>query len=322
MQPNCRAWLGLREWKGGPVTLRPGEGEFVCKGICVVETIDKGSAIRYQDYRFGRARQRFRGPMPDLTQPYIAFIGGSETYGKFVHDPYPAQVAKLLNMPAANWGTPGAGPSFFLKDPVLLEACSNAEACVVSVMGAVSMSNRLYTVFKRRNCRVRSTTESLQALYPTLNLSEFRFAHNMLRRMFQKNPENFRLLEIELRQAWVARMRELLDDIETIRVLLWMSTRTPDEGFEPSEKECFVTPPAFVTRDMLEEIAPMADLVIEYVAADSVGTDTADGRIYDPDVDVLAATCPGQTMHDQAAGLIAEPLKKVLASRARYALAP
>ena len=279
------------------------------------EEFEQDMGIKYQDYRFGRARQRFRGPKPDLGRPYIAFIGGSETYGKFVHDPYPAILARNLGVTCANWGTPGAGPSFFLKDPVLLEACSNARVCVISVMGAVAMSNRLYSVFKRRNSRLRTTTETLQALYPRMQLSEFRFAHNMLHRMYRENPENFKLLEIELRQAWVARMRELLDDIETARVLLWMSTRTPDEKFSPSNKEHFLVAPAFVTREMLEAVAPMADLVVEYVAADEVGADPADGRVYNPDIDTLATICPGSTMHAQTAELLTAPLREVMATR-------
>lgn len=269
--------------------------------------------VDYQSYRFGRSRQRFRGPQPDLSKPYISFIGGSETFGKFAPSPYPQLIEERIGVTCANWGTPGAGPSFFLKDPVVLEACSNSKICVVSVMGAVAMSNRLYAVFKRRNSRLLSTSTGLRAMFPELNLDEYRFAHNMLRNMYRDNPQNFKVVEIELREAWVARMRELLDEIETCRVLLWMSERAPDEGFEPSDSAAFVTHPAFVTRDMLEAIAPMADLIVEYVPGfDGEKQSNGSGGEDEP-----ALPCPSPLMHEQTAELLAPPLQQILKTQAK-----
>jgi len=161
-----------------------------------------------------------------------------------IHAPLNVDIEyKALDYTCVNWGTPGAGPSFFLKDPVVLEGCSNSQACVISVMGAVAMSNRLYSVFKRRNSRVKTTSASLKAMFPNLNLDGFRFAHNMLRLMHNDNPSNFKVLEIELKEAWIARMCELLDEIETTRVLLWMSERTPDESLGLENRSSFVWPP-------------------------------------------------------------------------------
>lgn len=267
--------------------------------------------VNYQAYRYGRSRQRFRGPKPDLSSPYMSFIGGSDVFGKFVSDPFPAIIQKKLNHQCANWGTPGAGPTFFLRDPVILEACSNSKVCVISVMGAVAMSNRLYSVFKRRNSRLRDTSEALQALYPQMRLGEFRFAHNMLRRMYAEDPSRFKLIEIELRQAWVARMRDLLEEIETTRVLLWMSTRAPDDHFGLSDTDSFVTHPAFVSREMLEEVTPMADLVVEYVPSEAVAT-AGYGKDVDMDMDAPALPCPSQAMHFQVAELLADPLNEAL----------
>ncbi len=270
------------------------------------------SDIEYNSYRFGRSRQRFRGPKPDLSKPYISFIGGSDTYGKFVQAPFPARVESALDFTCANWGTPGAGPSFFLKDPVILEACSNSKICVVSVMGAVAMSNRLYSVFKRRNSRIRQTSAGLQAMFPDLELSEFRFAHNMLLHMHRDNPSNFKVVEIELREAWIARMRELLDEIETTRVLFWMSERAPEEATLMQGRDAFVTHPAFVTREMLEAVAPMADMVVEYVPGAPDEAKVLEGE----DDDLPAIPVPGEMMHGQAASLLTEPLREILTSQA------
>ncbi len=277
--------------------------------------------IDYQQYRFGRAQQRFRGPRPDLSKPYIACIGGSEVYGKFVRDPFSQIIQNNLGMPVANWGTPGAGPSFFLKDPVVLEACSNAKICIISAMGAVAMSNRLYSVFKRRNSRLRTVSPMLRGIYPDVDFSQIRYAHNLLRKLHREDPAKFTILIVELQQAWVARMRELLDDIETTKVLLWMSSRSPDDDAGPERTENFVKFPAFVNRDMFEEIAPLVDVVVEYVAADELGQDRYDGRVFD-EAGVAPISWPGPTMHAQTAELLEPSLRDLLSIKMPQAMTP
>ncbi len=56
-------------------------------------------------YRFGRSKQVFRGPKPDLRNPYLTFIGGSEPFGKFVLEPYPKLVEKRIGQTCVNLGT-------------------------------------------------------------------------------------------------------------------------------------------------------------------------------------------------------------------------
>lgn len=173
-------------------------------------------------YRFGRSQQVFRGPKPSLRNPYITFIGGSETFGKFVTTPFPKLVQKSAGKICVNWGTPGAGPGFFLKDPVLLEACSNAEVCVIQVMDAVPMANRMYSVFPRRNQRLRGVSEALKALYPQIDFTQYKYVSAMIRKLKTEDDSAWKVVEAELKSAWMARMLELLEEIETKKILLWL----------------------------------------------------------------------------------------------------
>jgi len=273
--------------------------------------------IDYQHYRFGRARQLYRGPMPDVTRRYVSFIGGSETYGKFSVDAFPGLLGKKLNLSCANWGTPGAGPWFFLKDPVLLEALSRSRVCVISVMGAIPCSNRLYSVFKRRNARVRALSEPLKALFPDMDADGFRFASNMLRQMHGENKANFKLVEMEIQAAWVARMKELLSDIETHKMLVWFSARGPDE---PS-KQPFDEAPTFVTRKMFDEVATQADEVIEIVWPKQDHAAKCLDRVFFEDEEKAALVHPGASQHQFAADQLIKPLKATLKELARKAKA-
>ena len=48
------------------------------------------AALDYFPCRYGQSKLLFRGPRRRLEGAYVAAIGGTETYGKFVPDPYPA----------------------------------------------------------------------------------------------------------------------------------------------------------------------------------------------------------------------------------------
>lgn len=181
-------------------------------------------------YRFGRSNQIYRGPKPSLKRPYISFIGGSEPFGKFVSVPFPKLVQRNIKQTCVNWGTPGAGPGFFLKDPILLEACSNSSICVIQVMDAAPLSNRMYSVFPRRNMRLRGVSEALKSLYPDINFDNFKYVNAMLRKLKETDTAAYEVVVAEQRAAWLARMLELLEDIETQKVLLWLMPKNTNES--------------------------------------------------------------------------------------------
>lgn len=245
-------------------------------------------------YRFGRSKQIFRGPRPDLDRPYVAFIGGSEPFGKFVSSPFPKLTQRMVDTPCVNWGTPGAGPGFFLKDPVLLNACSNAQICVIQVMDAVPLSNRLYSVFPRRNMRLRGVSDSLCALYPETDFGKFKYVPAMIRELKSKDPSAYKIVLQEQRSSWMARMLELMEDIETTKVLLWLAPdNTSDED-------------ATITLDMVNAVSKRVDKLIKVsVAEKRSGNMLFGGGVKD--------TCwMTREVHEQVASVISGHLNVML----------
>lgn len=45
--------------------------------------------LDYKLVTYEGSPMRFRGPQIDLTKPFLLCLGGSETFGKFVPQPYP-----------------------------------------------------------------------------------------------------------------------------------------------------------------------------------------------------------------------------------------
>ena len=71
------------------------------------------SALDYRPCRYGSSRLLFRGPKKTPKDPYVAFLGGSETYGKFVTSPFPDLTGPDLGVSHINLGCHNAGLDAF-----------------------------------------------------------------------------------------------------------------------------------------------------------------------------------------------------------------
>ena len=78
--------------------------------------------------------QELRRP-PPIDEPHIATVGDSWTFGFGVEpvESYPSQLAKLVEMPVANLGEPGANPRVALK---LLRGWPHRPEVLVALIGA------------------------------------------------------------------------------------------------------------------------------------------------------------------------------------------
>lgn len=221
-------------------------------------------ALEYFPCRYGRSRMLFRGPKRPLDQPYLAFLGGADTYVRFVEAPFPSLVETALTETGATWtgvnlGAVNAGIDLYLGDPAVLAVAAQANLCVVQVMGAQNMSNRFYGVHPRRNDRFLHASDRLQQLYPEVDFTEFHFTLHMLGRLREISDTRFAEVTAELRIAWVARMKHLLTLLGGRVVLLWAAGHTPPE----THVDALAPAPLFVERGMIETLRPRAAAVLE-----------------------------------------------------------
>lgn len=218
--------------------------------------------IDYQAYRWGRLGQEFRGPPPDLDRPYVACIGGAQTFGRYVARPWPALLGDRLDRQTANFGAADAGPGFYLADSQVLEALCDADLCIVQVMSARALSNRLYQVRPRRNHQLKSVSPALRRMFPHIGDDAFASARDLLDAAAAEDADRFLAIVEELRAAWVARMRSLLRAIHTRKILFWFSERTPDEGPPPGARVSATKDPHHVDRAMLDALDAEVDATV------------------------------------------------------------
>lgn len=258
--------------------------------------------VSYAPVRYGTSRLLFRGPRRPLEGRHIAFVGGTETFGRTVAEPFPALVERMLGETCVNLGQVNGSIDIALGDAVIAQACRDAALTVVKVMGAQNMSNRFYQVHPRRNDRLTRVSTVMQAIFPEVDFSEFCFTRHMLSRLAEIAPERFHILREELQAAWSARMKRFLEDLGSPAILLWLSPHLPSDAPWEERPDWLQRDPLFVTRRMLDALRPIAQ---------GVAMVQPTGAIEDTD----HGPAMTQAGHRQAAEAVAQMIRAVMPGR-------
>jgi hypothetical protein len=261
--------------------------------------LDAGAgALDYFPCRYGASKAVFRGPGRDLSQPYVAVLGGSASFGKYVADPYPALLERALGRPVANLAVVNAGPDLYLSDPATLEVAAGASVAVVQITGAEALSNPLYSVHSRRNDRFLAASPTLRALYPQVDFTEIHFTRHLLTVLRRADSQRFRQVLAILQENWHLRMQALLAGLPKRRVLLWLSETpppsradAPDPGFGP----------LLVDREMLAALQGTGTPLVEAVPSPAALREGQTGMLF-PETEVQQARAlPGAAIHAEVA---------------------
>lgn len=262
-------------------------------------------ALDYFPCRYGASKMLFRGPKRRLDKPYVAFLGGTETYGKFIGKPFANLVEEQVGRVCVNLGAINAGVDVYLNDPSLLEIAAGARACVVQVMGAQNMSNRFYAVHPRRNDRFLQASELMRTVFRDVDFTRFNFTRHLLRDLRNQSEERFEMVRFELKQAWLARMDQLLAKIPGPVVLVWFADHAigshVDDGSLGHD-------PLFVDREMIEALRPKVGAVVEVAASQAALAEGTFGMVYTPMEAPAAAELMGPLAHEEAAQAVSTAL--------------
>jgi len=251
-------------------------------------------SVDYMPWRCPGSRLMFRGPRRSLDRDFIAFLGGTETYGKFIERPFPSLLEERLGIACVNFGWPNAGVDVFLNEPAVLEICARARAVVVQIPCAQNMSNRFYSVHPRRNDRFIAPTDLMRSTFPEIDFTEFHFTRHLLHRLGQVAPDRFDLLRDALQQLWVRRMRHLLHRVGADATLLWFSARGPGEA---GGDRALLTEPAFVTAQMLHAIAGESRSLVTVRISEDARQRGTEGMVFSEFEATAAAELPGPVAH-------------------------
>jgi Domain of unknown function (DUF6473) len=217
-------------------------------------------ALDYAPCHYGVSKLVFRGPARSVAGRYVAVLGSTETFGKYVAQPFAEHLEIALGLPVVNLGVANAGPEVFLADEEVGRLAENAGAVVVQIMGAQNQSNCFYSVHPRRNDRVLGVTTDLRALFPEVDFTEFHFTRHLLQSLSAVSRERFGLIVAALQERWTTQMMALMARLGPKTVLLWTGTQAP---LADASAQIGPRYPAFVDRSMVTCVAQRAARFIE-----------------------------------------------------------
>lgn len=279
------------------------------------------SGLDYFPCRYGRSRLQFRGPRRRLEGSYALFLGGSETYGRFIAQPFPALVEAETDMRCVNFGLQNAGVDAFLNDATVMEVAEKARVTVVQVMGAQNMSNRFYAVHPRRNDRFLNASGLMKQLFRDVDFTEFTFNRHMLSTIRSLSPDRYQMIREELQEAWMARMRHLLQGINGRTVLLWFGAHPPEAGDvggawgDATRSDGLGSDPLFIDRAMIEVMRPLVTEVVEVTASAAALSQGTLGMVFDPLEAPVAAGMMGPMAHREAAVALTPVLGRLMGTK-------
>ena len=269
------------------------------------------SALSDEPCRYGKSKLLVRGPRRDLNAPYLAFMGGTEVYGRFVARPFVSRLEETLGRPCVNLGSINAGLDSFVRDDDLKQVARGADLTVLQVLGAQNISNRLYRVHPRRNDRFLQASDALCSLYSEVDFTEFHFNKHLLTGLEACSTDRFGAVGAELEAAWVARMSLMIDDLDGRVVLLWLRYEL-DKGAEGSSP--LGPEPPLVDSTMIDALRPRVQAVIELPVQTAAVANDVDGMVLG-EMDLPAAGhMIGPMEHMRIANAAAEGLRRVLAA--------
>lgn len=270
------------------------------------------SGLTYAPCRYGMSRILFRGPRRKLDGKYIAFIGGTDTYGKFIEHPYPMLIESELGRKCVNLGVVNAGVDVFANDPTVQAACSDADITVIQITGAQNLSNRFYKVHPRRNDRFLAASTVMKALFNDVDFADYSFTRHLLGAIYTRSPQRFEIMRAELQEAWLARMRSLLEHIGSRVVLLWLSEMPLTDDPWNARPNPFKADPLFVTRSMVESLRPKVLDIVEATPSAEAKKRGTEGMIFPLLHREAADEMLGVAVHEEAAQRIAPVLRKYM----------
>lgn len=253
--------------------------------------------LDYQPVTLPGSALRFRGPLATENGPAVVCIGGTETFGRFISEPFTTQLNDALDLPVLNFGVLNAGLDVMMNDPAIGGAICQAEAVVLQITSAHNMTNRFYTVHPRRNDRFLSASTMLRTIYPQVDFTEFHFTRHLLHHLRDASEDRFDIIRTELEAAWVARMRRFLNHINAPVHLLWLSNRMPAD---PEDVD-LAQYPLFVTQQMLETVREDAASLTIAAPDDAEVANSVQGKFFGPREEAAARLLPGPELHEMAA---------------------
>lgn len=253
--------------------------------------------MRLTPCNYGLSKVPFRGPARPTDGRFIAVVGGSDVFAKYIEQPFSDLIETAIGEVCVNLGCQSAGPDVFLQDTAVQSLCHDAAAIILQVLAVPNQSNAFYKVHPRRNDRFIAPTKKLTALFPEIDFTDIAFTGHLIERLRGIDESRFMIVLTHLRDTWVRRMTTLASMANGPVILLLMKDKTG----HPAQR--------FVTPEMIDQLLPNVTECVELYG--EVGD--LDGMSFAPLDEINAGVALGLKAHRKIAKAVRAPLLEWLA---------
>ncbi len=249
---------------------------------------------------------------------HVAFPGAAQTFGAFIHRPFPEQVGQRLGREVLNLGRGGGGPAFFTALPRVMDLVGRCSAVVVQVMAARMSSNSRF-----ESVEGRAAGHYLEA---DGSRTWMDCEQGWMRALAEGGASLVSQLVEESQADWVAHMHKIAQTARAPTVMFYFSTVKPDHEIGFTDLGAIYGEyPQLVTRAMIEAVRPAFAAYAEIVSSVGLPEPTVSSFCGEPlpvvfgggtldEQNVLGVNTyyPSQPMHDQAAEALTQVLRPLL----------
>ena len=256
--------------------------------------------------RYGASKLWFRGPQRALDVPYVACVGGSETFGRFVESPFPAVLEQRLGQPCVNLGSLFSGVEAMAQDPDILRMMNSAETTILQVPPVLNHTNQFYRVHPRRNDRVLEPTRDLVALYPEIDFADVHFVRHLTLKLADRTDARFAIVAAELRKVWLSELRQLLEKVTSRVLLLWLDMEQCPLGAADGHRMHDLVP---VTMDMVSQLSDACTGIVTMTVRPSGASDDLEDMLFGTMQQPMAEFMIGPATHRAIADTVLRAIR-------------
>ena len=152
--------------------------------------------------QYGNSKNLFRGPKKSCKHFYGVCLGGADTFGGKVPDPFSAMLEREMGMPIFNLGAQHSGAGFYTEDDAIHEIVENAQVVFIEAPSVVNQSNPFYREHPRRNDRFVTALGPLYDLFPEADFVECHFTKHLITKLISIDSVRADIVFRALQDEW------------------------------------------------------------------------------------------------------------------------
>ncbi len=163
----------------------------------------------------------FGVPKKSCKHSHGVCLGGADTFGGKVPDPFSAMLEREMGMPIFNLGAQHSGAGFYTEDDAIHEIVENAQVVFIEAPSVVNQSNPFYREHPIRNDRCVTALGPLYDLFPEADFVECHFTKHLITKLISIDSARADIVFRALQGEWARNLTIMRARWRAKTVIYW-----------------------------------------------------------------------------------------------------